>query len=83
MISYRQMRVVGLESIVWPSEKTANIEGVVLASIEVRVVTNMHRQVQLDLIAGKQAFLLEALIALQSLCMRPTLREHLLEELPD
>lgn len=82
MVAHWQMCVVWLKSVVWPSEEAANIEGVILAGIEVGVIANLHWHMQCDLVKLNQALTLKTFVVLQDICMGCVLRKHVLEELP-
>jgi hypothetical protein len=63
------MGIIGLESIIGASEKTANIEGVVLAGVEIGIISYVHRHVHSDMITLDKTFLLKTSVILQGFGM--------------
>lgn len=62
-----EMRVVGLQGVVGTAEQNADVEGVVLADVEVGVVANGHGDVVLHVREAEQGLLAERRILLQEL----------------
>src|ERR1700742_4838455 len=83
MISHRQMAVIWLKGIVWTSKEATDVESVILPGIEVRVVADVHGQMQRHLLARDQGLFLEALVVLQDFGVGCVLGEDVLEVFPD
>lgn len=59
VVANREVGVVGLEGVLGATEEDTNLEGVVVAGVEISVVANLHGEVHLDLVGRDQSLLLQ------------------------
>lgn len=52
VVAHGQMRVVRLQGIIWPSKHAAYVKRVMVTRVEVGVVSDLHREVELDGFSG-------------------------------
>lgn len=82
MVAHWKMRVVWLKGIVWPPEKTPDIEGMIFTGIEIGVVPNMHGNMRSNLVSLEQCLVLQTAVVFQDVCMVGIFGKYFLKIFP-